>query len=189
MGDTEHMIRQILSRIFVFLGILCLLSAAYRFWERTNPYPLSFASYVETPVAKPKESLYPVRIRIPGVSINIPIYPATITDGKWPASSTGVSHLSTSPIPGERGNSILYGHNWSNLLGPLKKVQTGDAIEIELSNGKTQPFTVEMTNTVTPEQTGMLSPSDDMRLTLYTCTGFLDQKRFVVTAKPVYYPE
>lgn len=184
-GNVGHMIRKTLSRIFVFLGIFCLLSAAYLFWERTNPYRLSFASYVETPGAKPQETIYPVRIRIPGVSVDVPVQPATITDGKWPASSTGVSHLSTSPIPGEQGNSILYGHNWSNLFGSLKNVHNGDTIDITLSNGEIRRFSVEMTDTVAPEQTHILSASDDIRLTLYTCTGFLDMKRFVVTAIPL----
>ena len=41
---------------------------------------------------------------------------------------------------------------------------------------------IEYTQVVTPDQTHILAPSDDRRVTLYTCTGFLDRKRFVVTA-------
>ena len=96
---------------------------------------------------------------------------------------SGLSYLSSSPIPGEWGNSILYGHNWPNLFGPLKKIQKGDPVEVELSSGQTRTFEVVMTDTVTPNQTHILSKTDDVRLTLYTCTGFLDRNRFVVTAR------
>lgn len=175
------MIWRTLHHFFAILGIICLVSAGYLFWQRTNPYRLSFASYSELPAVKAPENLRPVNIRIPSLSIDLPISAATIENGKWPASSTGISHLSSSPVPGEQGNSTLYGHNWPNLLGPLKKIQPGDSIEIGLSDGTTRTFVVSRTDTVTPDQTKSISQTGETRITLYTCAGFLDRKRFIVT--------
>lgn len=175
--------KRLLSNIFVFIALFSFLSAGYLFWERTNPYRLSFASYSTLTQKEVHADLRPVTVRIPSLSIDLPVHTATIEKGKWPASPTGIMHLSSSPIPGEWGNSILYGHNWQNLFGPMKKIQKGDLVEVELSSGETRMFEVVMTDTVTPDQTHILSQSEDARLTLYTCTGFLDRKRFVVTAR------
>ena len=51
-----------------------------------------------------------------------------------------------------------------------------------MSNGEERNFLVEYTSVVDPNQTYILSQTKDKGITLYTCTGFLDTKRFVVTA-------
>jgi LPXTG-site transpeptidase (sortase) family protein len=76
----------------------------------------------------------------------------------------------------------LYGHNWSALLGSLPKIKPGDKIKIILSNGQEKNFVVKYTSIVAPSDTKILSDSADSRITLYTCAGFLDSKRFVATA-------
>lgn len=179
------MILRVVQRILLITGIFLLLFSAYLFWQRVNPYRLSFAVYSEEIRNPASVQIHPVRVRIPSVSIDLPVFSATIENGKWPAPSMGVSYLSSSPTPGEEGNSILYGHNWPNLFGPLKRAEAGDTIEIALSDGEIRTFAVVMTDTVTPDQTHILSQSDDVRLTLYTCAGFLDRKRLVVTAVPL----
>ena len=115
-------------------------------------------------------------------NIYLPIKQATISDGNWEASHDAISYLISSPVPGEKGNSILYGHNWPNLLGNLPKVKPGQNIEIIFNNGTRSVFTVVYTSVVNPDQTHILNDSQDNRITLYTCTGFLDRKRFVATA-------
>ena len=62
-------------------------------------------------------------------------------------------------------------------------MKPGDRIEIAFSDGSIREFVVAYTTTVNPGQVEILKDSEDSRLTLYTCTGFLDSKRFVVTAK------
>ncbi len=114
--------------------------------------------------------------------MDLEIIPSKITNNTWEATSQGVSHLSSSPIPGEKGNSILYGHNWTNLLGNLTKIKPGAEINIILKNREKKIFIVEYVSIVGPNDTQILADTDDTRITLYTCTGFLDAKRFVVTA-------
>ena len=114
--------------------------------------------------------------------MDLEIIPSKITNNTWEATSQGVSHLSSSPIPGEKGNSILYGHNWTNLLGNLTKIKPGAEINIILKNREKKIFIVEYVSIVGPNDTQILADTDDTRITLYTCTGFLDSKRFVVTA-------
>ena len=168
------------SRILIFTGGLLLIFGGYLIYERYNPQRLGFKNF-EISQSSTSQNI-PIRITIPSQNIDLGIYPAKIDGNKWEATTKGVSHLSSSPIPGARGNSILYGHNWSSLLGPLSKIKVGDKIQIELSNGEKYEFTVKFTSTVSSDQTHVLSQTDDTRITLYTCTGFLDSKRFVAVA-------
>jgi len=67
-------------------------------------------------------------------------------------------------------------------LGNLEKAKSGQVIEIEFKNGEKKHFLIQRLATVWPDQKSVLYPSEDKRITLYTCTGFLDSKRFVVVA-------
>ncbi len=173
--------KRFLSNILIIFGIFCYALVVYSLYERVNPQRVSFTykKHIET-VSNNKVFATPTEIRIPQVSVKLPIIHSKIVNGKWEATTAGVSYLSSSPIPGEMGNSILYGHNWSNLLGPLVHVKPKDVIEIVYSDKSKKIFEVEYTVTVTPDETHILLPSKDKRITLYTCTGFLDSKRFVV---------
>jgi sortase (surface protein transpeptidase) len=53
-----------------------------------------------------------------------------------------------------------------------------------MNDGVKKEFKVEYTATVDPSQTYIIDNTKDTRITLYTCTGFLDSKRFVVVAFP-----
>lgn len=86
-------------------------------------------------------------------------------------------------MPGEPGNSILYGHNWTSLFGNLPKTKPGERVDIGFSDGSMQQFIVEYTSIVSPDEIEIIEQTEDTRITLYTCTGFLDSKRFVVVAK------
>lgn len=169
--------------ILTTVGILCLITTSLLFWQRITPRRLSFdIAETQFTVRYVNDDLTPKVLIIKDLDIKLSIVPVQVKAGKWEASKNGVSHLSSSPIPGEIGNSILYGHNWPNLLGNLKNIKPGQEIDIQFKDGSMKKFTVKFTQTVSPEQTDILDPSDDRRITLYTCTGFLDNKRFVVTA-------
>jgi sortase (surface protein transpeptidase) len=81
-----------------------------------------------------------------------------VVDDRWSISDTGVSYLTSSVVPGTAGNSVMYGHNKGDILGGL-------------------PMQIK------PTQVEILNQSDDTRLTIYTCSGFLDTARFVVVGK------
>jgi LPXTG-site transpeptidase (sortase) family protein len=125
----------------------------------------------------------PSGIIISSINVWLPIYPSVIENGQWQTSRKGVSYLLNGVRPGEKGNAIFYGHNWPNLLGSLNRVKPGDSIQIVNLDGQTKTFTVSTVQEVTPNDTSVLSQTTDKRLTIYTCTGFLDSKRLVVVAQ------
>lgn len=175
--------KRALARLLISFGIFCLTLNVVLYWERTNPQRLSFTEYMHNhPKTTVKASNPPVRMIVKGLEIDLPVIPAKVTSGTWETTTQGVSYLATSPVPGDVGNSIMYGHNWTNLLGDLVHVRPGDQIVLIYKDSSRKTFTVELTGIVSPDQTHILSPTKDRRITLYTCTGFMDSKRFVATA-------
>lgn len=175
----------LVSSIFILLGLSLTIFGFYLVYLRHSPRLLTFSNLSVSEITWTK-STQPTKITIQSLNIALPIVPA-ITDGKnWETTNIGVSYLVNSPTPGERGNSVLYGHNWESLLSNLPKIKTGQIIEITMQDGLKKRFIVEYTAVVNPDQTYIIQNTNDTRLTLYTCTGFLDSKRFVVVAKPAY---
>lgn len=170
----------LLSKILVISGLFFLIFGGYLVWQRYSPKKLEFKNLEIQQTSSSK--ITPARIIIPTLQIDNGIYGAKITNNNWQATGDGISYLLSSPVPGSKGNSILYGHNWPSLLGSLTKIKPGEKIKIILSNGKVREFIVEFTSVVDPDQTHILSQTSDARITLYTCTGFLDRQRFVATA-------
>lgn len=178
----------VISQTLVISGVLLTLLSTALAFQRYSPYRLNFDVSFDQKVAAKKTLTsisLPTRIIIPETTIDLPIIGSTIKDQKWETTSKGVSYLSISPTPGEKGNSIMYGHNWTNLLGPLVNVKPGNEIRIEYADGSVRKFIVQATALVTPDDTSILLPSDEALLTIYTCAGFFDSKRFVVTARKV----
>lgn len=168
------------------IGIGLILFSGFLFWERNNPNRLKFSDFNESAVESRftlnGEGKRPVRISIPQINVDQKIIPAEKTTDKWPTTSEGVSYLTSSPSPGDIGNSIMYGHNWASILKDLPKVAPGQKITVYYDDGSHLDFTIKYTQTVKPTQVDILGNTEDRRITLYTCTGFLDRDRFVVTA-------
>ncbi|HUD18829.1 MAG TPA: sortase [Patescibacteria group bacterium] len=168
--------------IFLTIGCSFLALGLFLMWQRNDPNSLAFygPDMVTLQTASASAQM-PVRFSIPAARINLPVYPSVITEHTWADTKKGVSFLKTSPLPGEIGNSIIYGHNWNVLLGRLTTVKPGDKIFVTYPDSL-KVFTVRFTATISPNETFILKPTTDRRITVYTCTGFLDSKRFVVTA-------
>jgi len=173
--------KKYLSFLFFILGFLFLSLFGLLLLQRNNPNRLSF-DYSTTVLAPVTTNNLPMALSIPSLNQTLAVFPARVEGSVWETTKQGVSYLSSSPIPGTTGNSVIYGHNWSSILGNLSKVRIGDTIGIIFQDGTEKKFNVQFISIVTPDQTKVLAPSDDTRLTLYTCTGFLDSKRLVVTA-------
>ena len=125
----------------------------------------------------------PTKLYIPKLAKSLYVSDGYVTDNRWTISETGVSYLTTSAIPGQTGNSVIYGHNRNDILGYLPQVTAGDPIYVVLASGDYVKYQVAETKVIQPSQVEILSQSADARLTIYTCTGFLDQARFVVVAQ------
>lgn len=179
--DKENPRLNFLSNILITIGLICLTFTIALVYQRYNPQKLAFKT-TQIEYSNKNSEVYPVAIKIDSANINLPILPARIQNGKWEASTKAVSFLKTSVIPGEKGNSILYGHNWQSLLGNLDKVKTGDKITIIYSDNSTKNFQVEYKTRVKPDNISILNNSSDKRITIYTCIGFLDSERLVLVA-------
>lgn len=183
MTTSVKATKNLISKFLILFGLICLVFFGYFFWQRNNPQKLAF-NYSEA-IASEQTSIAerkPVQITMPDLNIDLPVYPAVIKKNRWEATTKGVSYLTSSSTPGDEGNSILYGHNWPNRLGNLKNAKPGQVIQITFNDKIVKTFIVEYTSVVTPDQTQILAQTKDKRITLYTCIGFLDSKRFVVVA-------
>jgi len=108
-----------------------------------------------------------------------------IDDEVWQVSEKGASHLSISANPGEKGNIVIYGHNKNNLFGPIRWLEKGDSIKVINEEEKEFLYKVVGTVQVNPTELEYVLPKEKEILTLYTCDGFLDSRRYVVLAEPV----
>ena len=126
----------------------------------------------------------PVKIDIPKVNLHLPVSETTVTDGTWEISPDGASHWDNSANPGEAGNIVIYGHNKTNLFGPIRWLSLGDEIILTDAQGNEHNYRITETVTVPPTQTEYILPKDEEILTLYTCTGLFDSQRYLVIAKP-----
>ncbi len=173
------------GNLLLVIGLLSLLSFGYLIYQRYNPQNLSFAIKTSEPSSNNQSALEPQTLKINSINLALTVTASEIKNNKWEASTKGVSHLKSSVLPGEKGNAILYGHNWPNLLGNLKNTRPGDKITIIYNDNSQKNFEVEYLTKVSSNETSILENSEDNRITLYTCTGFLDTQRLVVVAKLV----
>ena len=172
-----------MDKFFTGLGISLILFGSYLVYKRNNPNRIAFAkSEPEIIDNKTKNLSDPIIINISSVAVHLPIFFSEIKNNQWEVTDNGVSYLKSSVIPGEVGNSIMYGHNWNNILGNLIKVKTGEKIEILFEDGSKKEFIITLIQEVKPHDVSILNNTIDSRITIYTCSGFLDSKRFVVTA-------
>lgn len=175
--------KKLLSQILLIIGVFCIASGIYLILLRYSPKTLTFENAVFA--ESTTHATIPKLLIIKSANISLPVIPSSTHNNTWDITFDGVSFLTSSVKPGTPGNSVFYGHNWENLLGNLHTVKPGDTVEIIMSDKKRMKFTVEYTAVVTPDKTEVIKNTNDTRITIYTCIGFLDSKRFVVVAKPI----
>jgi len=125
----------------------------------------------------------PVRILIPKRDIDLKVVDAPIVDGYWQLSETTASYGLGSGTPGEKNNTVIFAHARAGLFYNLKDVQLNDIVYI-FTKDKWFRYKVNKVSAVYPNQTEVIKPTKNETLTLYTCTGFYDEKRLIVTAIP-----
>jgi LPXTG-site transpeptidase (sortase) family protein len=195
--DTKQIIPYI-SNIKVKLGekisalfayALIFLGAGFILWGSARfinvPFSVSASKVLGEARSVETGQSWPKTIYIPKINKTLGISAGVVSDNRWTISETGVSYLSTTPVPGSAGNSVLYGHNKQDIFGKLVELQKDDVIYVVLGNGNFAKYSVVETKQVKPNQVEILNNTSDSRLTIYTCTGFLDSARFVVIAKMV----
>jgi LPXTG-site transpeptidase (sortase) family protein len=116
--------------------------------------------------------------------VDAPISEQVFENNNWTISETEASYLKQSAKPGESGNIIIYGHNKRNIMGNIRALKGSEIITITTKNGDKHLYKINLITEVNPDQTEYLLPTDKETLTLYTCSGFMDSKRFIVQAQP-----
>ncbi len=77
-------------------------------------------------------------------------------------------------LPGEKGNTIITGHNYANgaHFGKLDQLKAGDAVEFDAPGGKAYHYSVYETQVIKPDEPEALDRyTGDTVLTLVTCTS------------------
>jgi len=184
----------------VFLGIITLIAG---FWLIKKPvvkkqslsapisYLIASLSAQNQPIKIDPQFSYtqvniqnnsPERIIIPSLNIDLPVVGAAIIDGFWQTSTDSASFGLGSAYPGKAGNTVVFAHALENLFANLGYIQPEASIYL-LTKNKWFNYKVKSVRTVLPTEIEVIAPTNDKTLTLYTCAGFGDVYRFVVTAK------
>lgn len=125
----------------------------------------------------------PLRIIIPNISIDLPVLEAKIVNGYWEVSENSGSHGTGSANPKEKGNIVIFAHARKGLFYNLKDVKENDSVYL-FTKDNWRRYKVSEIISVYPNQTEVITPTKEEVLTLYTCTGFNDEKRLIVKALP-----
>lgn len=164
----------IIFSVFLLLGLPNLL---YRLVE--NPITVSHEL-----TQKPQTNNIPTHLTIASVGIDLPIVEAPVVHGYWTVSDTAANHGVGSANPGDKGNIVIFAHARPGLFYNLREIQVGDKLVLLTKTGKKAYKVVHITF-VLPNETRVIKPTKTETVTLYTCSGFYDEKRLVVSAIPV----
>jgi len=155
------------GKVLITFGLCSLFFALVLTWQRNNPNRVAFTN---TEVLASNTDHNPLRLIINSQDINQQIIEGKVENYKWEVTDRGVSRI---------GN-VYYGHNWSNLLGNLTKVKPNDIVEIKYSDNSVKKYKVTITQEVSPDQKDILNLANKNTILIYTCSGFMDSKRFIV---------
>jgi sortase A len=120
-------------------------------------------------------------LQIPVLSVN-----CTVAEGDGPSElRAGPGHRPSSPRPGERGNSVILGHDkgWGGPFAKLSRLNKNDQIVVKTRTGRPTVFVVISVARTLGDDRRPFAPSTDYRLTLVTGSGgTFSHDRLVVTA-------
>lgn len=173
----------IFSLLLIIVGASLILWGAYLsdFIGSKQIQPAQNQVVIENQNKKSK----PVKLYIPKLERTLEITDGYIENNRWTVSASGVSFLVDSATPEENGNTIIYGHNTIGVLGRLWKVQKDDFVYLTSSDNKVYKYKIIERKEVKPNQVEILKQEGTSRVTIYTCSGFLDSARFVIIGELV----
>jgi LPXTG-site transpeptidase (sortase) family protein len=173
------------------LGVALMLLGIILVFGGNNTLKKNLYTFADEPIRIEGFSLntsqevnIPINIIIPSVSINLDVKEARIVDGYWEVFEDTAGWGQGSGVPGSLGNQVIFAHAREGLFLPLKEVQVNDEIFV-LTEGGWFGYKVNEIKEVFPDQVEVIAPTEDEILTLYTCSGFNDSMRLIVTAKRI----
>jgi sortase (surface protein transpeptidase) len=169
-----------LSNLFFLASAIILIALGYQLWLRYQP---SSAIQPYNHSAIEPASRLPTRITLSDIGLDLPVIPVEVLNNIWPETTEGVSYMSNSPLPGDPGNSIFWGHDFPRLLGNLKSATVGQTLSVYFGSVK-KDFIISKKIITSPTDLSILSSTIYPQLTIYSCTGFLDSQRLALVASP-----
>lgn len=196
------------GRTLIGIGVLLLLFVAYQLWgtglqqaRAQDALADEFEAALESVPATTETTDEPAR---PGATTIPPLPPipeggAAVAQLEIPeigvreyvVEGVGVSdlkrgpgHYPGTPMPGQAGNAAIAGHRttYGAPFYDLNEVEEGDEIIVRTLQGQFT-YVVDGKQVVQPNQTEVLDPSIEPRLTLTTCEPrFSARRRLIVTA-------
>jgi hypothetical protein len=124
----------------------------------------------------------PVRLVIPGSSIDIPVDEGYYnpSDATWTLSGFHAQFDMDSTLANNiTGETFIYGHNNDFVFGALRHVtpQQGAVAMLYTSNGHIMEYAFQKSYSVAPNDTTVLNYAGTPTLTIQTCTGSLNEWR------------
>ncbi|MDQ5886629.1 MAG: Sortase [Patescibacteria group bacterium] len=121
------------------------------------------------------------KVIIPKINVEIPVVydePSIAEDAIQKALERGVVHYATTPLPGEKGNAVIFGHSSNNILNKgqykfafvlLNKLENGDIFYLT-KDGVRYGYKIYEKKIVKPTEVGVLNNTDKLATaTLITC--------------------
>ncbi len=193
-------LKPILSALASFLFVLMLFKAPILYNQikfltadhssSEQIIPPSGNSAVETVPPEPT-------ITIPKINVNAPvIYPTSTANSPNydPELENGVVHYPNTPLPGQAGNVVIFGHSSNDWWEPgnykfvfvlLDKLVAGDTFSINF-NSKRYIYQVASSKVVEASDLSVLAPSSEPIVTLITCwPAGTSLKRQIIVAKQI----
>jgi len=186
--------RRALSLVLVLAGVVLLTYVGYSYYSMYHEQQRLAQQWEEQQrqaEANPESaSAIPVaqddgltRVSIPKISLD-----AIIVEGtSHKQLKLGPGHIKNTPTPGEMGNSVISAHR-DTFFRHLYELNKGDDIIVRRL-GRTFTYQVISKRIVEPDDTSVLAPSTDAKLTLITCYPIYyigpAPKRLVVISKLV----
>lgn len=190
MAKSKNKLQGIVNKpIFLIVAgvLLMAISGLHWYWRARALTPnedLRFESEIAS-VESVSIRLRPSHITVTNL-IDVDINEQYLVNGQWSVDEKLASYLGSSAKPSETGNIIVYGHNTKQVFGKLPLVKVGDSITLTTFDGQNYQYLVKETVEIDPSQIRYLMPTNEETLTIYTCSGFMDRKRWIVVAKPKF---
>lgn len=164
-----------LNKLLIAAGILLIGTSVYFYYQKEAVKPVTIDQILPAKKEEAAKAPNQAILKIYEAGIETGIYKAVNVNGEWATDSRGVS----------MDKNVIYGHNWKSILGNLVRVKPGMIVEIVNPDKTVQQYRVTTTQEIEPTNTSVVNQDPEKSLVIYTCSGMLDSKRFVVLASKI----
>lgn len=187
------------------MGFLTMFVLLFGFFNErfVTPFIRPDANVSATPIIVDPNASGPVsaepKIIIPKINVEAPVVydiPSIQEKDVQKGLESGVVHYITTPQPGEKGNSVIFGHSSSNILNKgkykfaflmLKSLEKGDTFIIQ-KDGKRYVYRIYNEFVTSPDDFSVLGPTDKTAsVTLITCDPpGTSTNRLIIQAEQIF---